>query len=192
MFFVSVGLFSKNKIVLSVSEQNTMLTSKWRFFFFVSTTFAFFFEETGAINLNVIRLFRFCRIFRLLRLLKHAKRIRILFLTLVYASSSLLNVGILLFVIFFIYAVIGISVFGEKACGFQPDTEPDEAESEQCAENGDKANFSSFSLALSLLYRVATEDGWSDLYDQYVTPSDRTLWSLIENFWKSVLSLSIF
>merc|ERR1719285_573007 len=160
--------------VLKITAFNfqVYIRDRWNLFDFTIVMLGFVtfipVSETGAINLNVIRLFRFCRIFRLLRLLKHAKRIRILFLTLVYASSSLLNVGILLFVIFFIYAVIGISVFGEKACGFQAASESIEDEAAQCADNGDKANFSSFGLALSLLYRVATEDGWSDLYDQYL------------------------
>jgi len=146
------------------------IKDSWNKFDFAIVLLGFvtFIPAAGVLNLNVIRIFRFARIFRLLRLLRHAKRLRVLFLTLVYSSVSLFNVGILLFVIFFIYTVVGISMFGEKGCGFQPDGESDETEAEQCADNGDKANFSKFSLGLSLLYRVATEDGWSDLYDIYL------------------------
>lgn len=121
-----------------------------------------------GVGVNVIRLLRIARV---LRLIQKAKKIRVVFFTLVYASPSLVNIGSLIFVVMFIYAVIGMFLFGQEGCGYlnTKDGETPEMESEQCADNMDKVNFSNFPLTLGLLFRVATEDGWTDLYGTYQT-----------------------
>ena len=51
------------------------------------------------VGLTVIRLFR---VGRILRLINKTKTLRTLFLTLVYSIPSLWNIGVLIFVIFFV------------------------------------------------------------------------------------------
>ncbi|ETO18858.1 hypothetical protein RFI_18382 [Reticulomyxa filosa] len=58
---------------------------------------------------NGIRLIRAIRIVRLLR---RAPVLRALFMTLIYAAPSLLNIGLLLFVAFFIWGIFGMELFG--------------------------------------------------------------------------------
>ena len=54
---------------------------------------------------------RVARVLRILRLVKNLKGLRDLALTLVYAFPALVNVGTLLFVVTFIYGVLGMNLF---------------------------------------------------------------------------------
>ena len=75
-----------------------------------------------------------------------------MFLTLVYSIPSLWNIGCLLFVIFFVYAVIGMNVFGAIEMNVYDD-------------GIDKhANFQSWENSLLLLYRIGTSDAWGPVY----------------------------
>jgi len=61
-----------------------------------------------------------------------------------------------------------MSLFGKFGCRYiRGDGETLEYEEEQCVENGEKVNFSNFPLSMGVLYRVATEDGWTDLYSGF-------------------------
>ncbi len=62
----------------------------------------------AGVGANVVRVFRIARAFRLI---KRAKALNALFQTLVLSLPSLWNIGSLLFVLFFIFAVLGESYF---------------------------------------------------------------------------------
>jgi len=128
--------------------------------------FDFFIVIAGIISLFPLTgvglsLFRLIRIGRLLRLVNKASTLRLLFMTLIYAAPSLWNIGILIFVIFYVYAIIGMALFGQDSCGY------DEAPDGRCDDDFDKVNFANWDSAMSLLFRVATEDGWTDVYATY-------------------------
>ena len=57
---------------------------------------------------SVVRAFRIMRIFRLI---KSSKNLRVLLDTLVYILPSLANIGSLIFLMFFIFAALGINLF---------------------------------------------------------------------------------
>ena len=99
-------------------------------------------------GLSVLRIFR---VGRLLRLLHKMKTLNALFWTLVYSIPSVWNIGLLLFVILFIYAVIAMHIL----------TEYEHAQH-------DTVNADNFFNAMAMLYRVCTEDGWTDLYISYL------------------------
>ena len=102
-----------------------------------------------GLGLNVVRLFRVARV---LRLIHKAKKLKMLFSTLIYSAPSLWNIGLLLFVTFFIYAVIGMNLFGDLQ-----------------HELIDEVNFNTFGNSLLLLYRIGSEDGWTDVYESYLS-----------------------
>ena len=60
----------------------------------------------ASVGANLVPVFRTARAFRLI---KRAKALNALFQTLVLSLPSLWNIGSLLFVLFFIYAVLGTS-----------------------------------------------------------------------------------
>jgi hypothetical protein len=109
-------------------------------------------EIPGA---TVLRVFRIARIFRLFA---RFERLMVLVHTVIFALPTFVNVGGLLLLIFFIYAVLGMHLLGTI---------------EQGEMLNDYANFSNFGLSLLTVYRMATGESWNGImYDCEVNPPD--------------------
>ena len=104
----------------------------------------------GTVHPNLLRVLRIFRTARLLRLVEFAKGIRQLLWALIISLPALFNVGTLLFLVIFIYAIIGMSAFGNV---------------KQEGELNEMANFETFGSSLLLLFRLTTGAGWSDIMD---------------------------
>ncbi|CAH2272891.1 voltage-dependent P Q-type calcium channel subunit alpha-1A [Pelobates cultripes] len=102
------------------------------------------------INLSFLRLFRAAR---LIKLLRQGYTIRILLWTFVQSFKALPYVCLLIAMLFFIYAIIGMQVFGNIALDEEDD---DTAITEH-------NNFRTFFQALMLLFRSATGEAWHDI-----------------------------
>nr|XP_042909199.1 voltage-dependent calcium channel type A subunit alpha-1 isoform X2 [Parasteatoda tepidariorum] len=102
--------------------------------------------ETGAnfINVGFLRLFRAAR---LIKLLRQGYTIRILLWTFIQSFKALPYVCLLIAMLFFIYAIIGMQVFGNIQ--LNPDTEINRHN-----------NFQTFVQSLILLFRCATGEAW--------------------------------
>eukprot|EP01043_Picozoa_sp_COSAG02_P048374 COSAG02_NODE_4744_length_5031_cov_20.654096_4_plen_448_part_00 len=84
-----------------------------------------------------------------------------LFLAVVNAIPTMLNVGGLLFLIFFIYAVLGMHLLGK----IKPANDAEFL--------GDHANFASFGRSLLTVFRMATGESWNGImHDCMVEPPD--------------------
>ena len=88
------------------------------------------------------------RIARLLRLVEFAKGIRQLLWALMISLPALFNVGTLLFMVMFIYVIMGMSAFGHV---------------KRAGELNDTVNFETFFSSLLSLFRLATGSGWNDI-----------------------------
>ncbi|GCC24939.1 hypothetical protein chiPu_0003342 [Chiloscyllium punctatum] len=99
------------------------------------------------INLSFLRLFRAAR---LIKLLRQGYTIRILLWTFVQSFKALPYVCLLIAMLFFIYAIIGMQVFGNIALD------------DDGAINRHN-NFRTFLQALMLLFRSATGEGWHEI-----------------------------
>jgi len=92
-------------------------------------------------------------------------------MTLVFSSPSLVNIGSLLFIIFFIFAVLGVALFGNVA-QLDPEYQPfiplrNSAVAVNDVWNegfNNRINFDNFANALIVVYRMATGDSWEDVY----------------------------
>ncbi|XP_077988400.1 sodium channel protein 1 brain-like isoform X2 [Glandiceps talaboti] len=102
------------------------------------------------ISPTLLRVVRVFRIGRVLRLVKAAKGIRKLLFALVISLPALLNIGALLFLVIFIYAVFGMNFFGNVI---------------QTGKLDDMVNFTTFGNSLLLLFRIATSAGWNDILE---------------------------
>ncbi|XP_038211403.1 sodium channel protein 60E-like [Zerene cesonia] len=110
------------------------------------------------ISPTLLRVVRVFRIGRILRLIKAAKGIRKLLFALVVSLPALFNIGALLALITFIYAIIGMSVFGHVK--------------EQGALD-DIVNFQTFGRSMQLLFRLMTSAGWNDVLESLmIQPPD--------------------
>ncbi|XP_076386540.1 calcium voltage-gated channel subunit cacophony isoform X8 [Megachile rotundata] len=99
------------------------------------------------INVGFLRLFRAAR---LIKLLRQGYTIRILLWTFVQSFKALPYVCLLIAMLFFIYAIIGMQVFGNIAL---------DAETAITKHN----NFQSFIQGLMLLFRCATGEAWPNI-----------------------------
>jgi len=91
--------------------------------------------------------FRVFRIARILRLIKKARQLNLLFHTLLYSIPSLWNVGLLLFIAYFIFAVVGVTLFG--------------AHQDEDRLIHPHRQFRTWPRAMLLLYIGSTGDSWT-------------------------------
>ncbi|KAM4605319.1 LOW QUALITY PROTEIN: voltage-dependent R-type calcium channel subunit alpha-1E [Polymixia lowei] len=99
------------------------------------------------INMSFLKLFRAAR---LIKLLRQGYTIRILLWTFVQSFKALPYVCLLIAMLFFIYAIIGMQVFGNIKLN-------DESHINQ------HNNFKTFFSALMLLFRSATGESWQEI-----------------------------
>ncbi|XP_045432009.1 voltage-dependent P/Q-type calcium channel subunit alpha-1A isoform X13 [Pipistrellus kuhlii] len=107
------------------------------------------------INLSFLRLFRAAR---LIKLLRQGYTIRILLWTFVQSFKALPYVCLLIAMLFFIYAIIGMQVFGN--IGIDVEEEDSDEDDFQITEHN---NFRTFFQALMLLFRSATGEAWHNI-----------------------------
>uniref|UniRef100_A0A8D0PBI8 Ion transport domain-containing protein n=1 Tax=Sus scrofa TaxID=9823 RepID=A0A8D0PBI8_PIG len=105
------------------------------------------------INPTIIRIMRVLRIARVLKLLKMATGMRALLDTVVQALPQVGNLGLLFMLLFFIYAALGVELFGRLEC----------SEDNPCEGLSRHATFSNFGMAFLTLFRVSTGDNWNGI-----------------------------
>ncbi|XP_059520418.1 sodium channel protein type 11 subunit alpha isoform X2 [Myotis daubentonii] len=97
---------------------------------------------------TLFRIVRLARIGRILRLVRAARGIRTLLFALMMSLPSLFNIGLLLFLVMFIYAIFGMNSF----CRVKQDSGID-----------DIFNFETFAGSLLCLFQITTSAGWDTL-----------------------------
>ncbi|ODM88419.1 Voltage-dependent T-type calcium channel subunit alpha-1H [Orchesella cincta] len=105
------------------------------------------------INPTIMRVMRVLRIARVLKLLKMASGIRALLDTVMQALPQVGNLGLLFFLLFFIFSALGVELFGKLEC----------SKENPCEGLGEHANFQHFGMAFLTLFRVATGDNWNGI-----------------------------
>ncbi|XP_026161737.1 calcium channel, voltage-dependent, L type, alpha 1D subunit, a [Mastacembelus armatus] len=104
-------------------------------------------EDSARISITFFRLFR---VMRLVKLLSRGEGIRTLLWTFIKSFQALPYVALLIAMLFFIYAVIGMQMFGKIAM----------VDGTQINRNN---NFQTFPQAVLLLFRCATGEGWQEI-----------------------------
>lgn len=149
-------LWPTEAIVKIVGLRYHYFTVPWNVFDFLlvfASIFGILMEDVMIdlpISPTLLRVVRVFRIGRILRLIKAAKGIRKLLFALVVSLPALFNIGALLALITFIYAILGMSLFGHVRL--------------QGALN-DMVNFQTFGRSMSLLFRLMTSAGWNDVLE---------------------------
>ncbi|NXB81485.1 SCN5A protein, partial [Donacobius atricapilla] len=97
---------------------------------------------------TLFRVIRLARIGRILRLIRGAKGIRTLLFALMMSLPALFNIGLLLFLVMFIYAIFGMANFAyvKKEHGID-----------------DMFNFQTFANSMLCLFQITTSAGWDGL-----------------------------
>ncbi|KAG7466902.1 hypothetical protein MATL_G00147220 [Megalops atlanticus] len=104
--------------------------------------------EKYFLSPTLFRIIRLARIGRILRLIKSAKGIRTLLFALMMSLPALFNIGLLLFLVMFIYAIFGMSNFAyvKREAGID-----------------DMFNFETFGNSMICLFQITTSAGWDGL-----------------------------
>uniref|UniRef100_A0A8C5AVU1 Sodium channel protein n=1 Tax=Gadus morhua TaxID=8049 RepID=A0A8C5AVU1_GADMO len=104
--------------------------------------------EKYFVSPTLFRVIRLARIGRILRLIKGAKGIRTLLFALMMSLPALFNIGLLLFLIMFIFSIFGMSNFAyvKKQAGID-----------------DMFNFETFGGSIVCLFEITTSAGWDSL-----------------------------
>uniref|UniRef100_A0A3B3BJS1 Calcium channel, voltage-dependent, R type, alpha 1E subunit b n=1 Tax=Oryzias melastigma TaxID=30732 RepID=A0A3B3BJS1_ORYME len=119
----------------------------WNIFDFITVLGSITEISVNTINMSFLKLFRTAR---LIKLLRQGYTIRILLWTFVQSFKALPYVCLLIAMLFFIYAIIGMQVFGNIKLN-------DESHINQ------HNNFKTFFSALMLLFRSATGESWQEI-----------------------------
>ncbi|XP_075951383.1 sodium channel, voltage gated, type VIII, alpha subunit a isoform X6 [Anarhichas minor] len=104
--------------------------------------------EKYFVSPTLFRVIRLARIGRILRLIKGAKGIRTLLFALMMSLPALFNIGLLLFLVMFIFSIFGMSNFGYVKHGAGID---------------DLYNFETFGNSMIILFMITTSAGWDGL-----------------------------
>ncbi|XP_069393041.1 calcium channel, voltage-dependent, L type, alpha 1D subunit, a isoform X7 [Paralichthys olivaceus] len=104
-------------------------------------------EDSARISITFFRLFR---VMRLVKLLSRGEGIRTLLWTFIKSFQALPYVALLIAMLFFIYAVIGMQMFGKIAM----------VDGTHINRNN---NFQTFPQAVLLLFRCATGEAWQEI-----------------------------
>ncbi|XP_056101961.1 sodium channel protein type 4 subunit alpha A [Rhinichthys klamathensis goyatoka] len=104
--------------------------------------------EKYFVSPTLFRVIRLARIGRVLRLIRGAKGIRTLLFALMMSLPALFNIGLLLFLIMFIFSIFGMSNFAyvKKQAGID-----------------DIFNFETFGGSIICLFEITTSAGWDGL-----------------------------
>jgi len=115
---------------------------------------------------SVLMVFRLFRLMRIMKLVKSIPQLRIIVSTMITAMPSVMYISILIFLLLYIYGVLGVFVFGDN----------------------DKKYFGDLGTALITLFRVMTMDHWGEvlyieLYgcDQEYTVDDKARYGCEES-----------
>ncbi|NWT15704.1 SCN5A protein, partial [Eulacestoma nigropectus] len=149
-----VAIFTGECIFKMLALRHYYFTNGWNIFDFVVVILSivgtvlsdiiqkYFFSPT------LFRVIRLARIGRILRLIRGAKGIRTLLFALMMSLPALFNIGLLLFLVMFIYAIFGMANFAyvKKEHGID-----------------DMFNFQTFANSMLCLFQITTSAGWDGL-----------------------------
>ncbi|EAR95184.2 cation channel family protein (macronuclear) [Tetrahymena thermophila SB210] len=126
--------------------------NKFDLFVVVSSIVDIILNYSGALSASflrigpqLIRIIRVFRVSRLLKLVKSMKGLQKLIETLMFSLPSLINVGALLLLVFFIYSILGVFMFKDVTEGVVIDK---------------YNNFENFGNAMITLFRCSTGENW--------------------------------
>ncbi|XP_077339841.1 sodium channel protein type 8 subunit alpha isoform X5 [Lithobates pipiens] len=151
---VFIAFFTSECVLKLFALRHYYFTIGWNIFDFVvvilSIVGMFLADliEKYFVSPTLFRVIRLARIGRILRLIKGAKGIRTLLFALMMSLPALFNIGLLLFLVMFIFSIFGMSNFAyvKKEAGID-----------------DMFNFETFGNSMICLFQITTSAGWDGL-----------------------------
>uniref|UniRef100_A0A8C6MEC9 Sodium channel protein n=1 Tax=Nothobranchius furzeri TaxID=105023 RepID=A0A8C6MEC9_NOTFU len=152
--FVFIVVFTAECILKLIALRHYYFGIGWNIFDFVVVILSILgmflsdLIEKYFVSPTLFRVIRLARIGRILRLIRGAKGIRTLLFALLMSLPALFNIGLLLFLIMFIFSIFGMSNFAYvKKEGMMDDM----------------FNFENFGNSMICLFTITTSAGWDGL-----------------------------
>ncbi|KAL2096750.1 hypothetical protein ACEWY4_005957 [Coilia grayii] len=163
--YINLGfivLFTTECLIKILALRCYFFTISWNIFDFVVVILSIVgivladIIEKYFVSPTLFRVIRLARIGRVLRLIRGAKGIRTLLFALMMSLPALFNIGLLLFLVMFIYAIFGMANFAyvKKQGGID-----------------DMFNFETFGNSMICLFQITTSAGWDNLLDPILNNS---------------------
>ncbi|XP_059496069.1 sodium channel, voltage gated, type V-like, alpha b isoform X4 [Stegostoma tigrinum] len=151
---IFIVLFTAESALKIIALRQYFFTIGWNIFDFVVVILSIIgivlsdVIEKYFVSPTLFRVIRLARIGRILRLIRGAKGIRTLLFALMMSLPALFNIGLLLFLVMFIYAIFGMANFAYVK-----------------QEDGidDMFNFQTFGNSMICLFQITTSAGWDGL-----------------------------
>uniref|UniRef100_A0A8C8BKN4 Sodium channel protein n=1 Tax=Otus sunia TaxID=257818 RepID=A0A8C8BKN4_9STRI len=151
-----IAIFTAECVLKLVALRQYYFSNAWNIFDLVVVIMSFIALLLSGIGKafehflppTLFRVIRLARIGRILRLIRAAKGIRTLLFALMMSLPALFNIGLLLFLVMFIYAIFGMANFAYVKM-----------------EDGidDMFNFQTFANSMLCLFQITTSAGWDGL-----------------------------
>ncbi|XP_015423798.1 PREDICTED: sodium channel protein type 10 subunit alpha [Myotis davidii] len=153
-FFVAV--FTGECVLKMFALRQYFFMNGWNVFDFIVVVlsigslvvFAIISSLENYFSPTILRVIRLARIGRILRLIRAAKGIRTLLFALMMSLPALFNIGLLLFLVMFIYSIFGMATFPHVKWEAGID---------------DMFNFQTFANSMLCLFQITTSAGWDGL-----------------------------
>uniref|UniRef100_A0A8C1QY59 Sodium channel protein n=1 Tax=Cyprinus carpio TaxID=7962 RepID=A0A8C1QY59_CYPCA len=157
-----IVIFTTECIIKLIALRCYFFTISWNIFDFVVVILSIVgivladIIEKYFVSPTLFRVIRLARIGRILRLIRGAKGIRTLLFALMMSLPALFNIGLLLFLVMFIYAIFGMANFAyvKKQGGID-----------------DMFNFETFGNSMICLFQITTSAGWDNLLNPILNNS---------------------
>ncbi|XP_029428181.1 sodium channel protein type 4 subunit alpha [Rhinatrema bivittatum] len=151
---VFIVIFTSECVLKMLALRHYYFTIGWNIFDFVVVILSIIglvlsdIIEKYFVSPTLFRVIRLARIGRVLRLIRGAKGIRTLLFALMMSLPALFNIGLLLFLVMFIYSIFGMSNFAyvKRESGID-----------------DMFNFETFGNSIICLFQITTSAGWDGL-----------------------------
>ncbi|XP_017213150.2 sodium channel, voltage-gated, type I-like, alpha isoform X1 [Danio rerio] len=151
---IFIVLFTTECVLKMIALRHYFFTVGWNVFDFIVVILSIVGMSLTEVikkyfvSPTLFRVIRLARIGRVLRLIRSAKGIRTLLFALMMSLPALFNIGLLLFLVMFIYAIFGMSNFAyvKKTAGID-----------------DMFNFETFPNSMLCLFQITTSGGWDGL-----------------------------
>ncbi|MDG2468649.1 MAG: ion transporter [Pirellulaceae bacterium] len=150
----------------------------WNWFDVVLVALAFI-PEAWISNPEMLTAFRILRVFRIFRLNKAFPELQVITKVLLKSSVSLFFVCLLMLIVLYLYAIIGVILFrggSEVITGIGPITDP----------------FGSVPEAMFSMFRVLTGEDWTDFRYDLLDTSGGTNDTIVSLFFLSFFIISAF
>ncbi|XP_036420007.1 sodium channel protein type 4 subunit alpha B isoform X3 [Colossoma macropomum] len=152
--FVFIVIFTGECVLKVIALRQYYFSVGWNIFDFIVVILSILgimladLIEKYFVSPTLFRVIRLARIGRVLRLIRGAKGIRTLLFALMMSLPALFNIGLLLFLIMFIFSIFGMSNFAyvKKEMGID-----------------DMFNFETFGNSIICLFMITTSAGWDGL-----------------------------